>query len=240
MEKKDWSTTAERFIAYFDIMGFKNMIKKGNLNDLYEKFKTLINTNIKGNRRSRITYYIYSDLIVVITQDSSQDSLKQLLEASVKITNQILDLDWGVSGSIAKGKLVFDKQNHIFLGQPVVDAYLAQEDVDFYGIVICDSAVDEVKKYISDVKSKKITMHLGDLLREERLHFKTGYYSQYHLCWFDYVYNERGSTHPYYIKRANTEDVKNKMKIMLDSTKGKARRYIENTIELLDMKIDLE
>ena len=29
MEKKDWSTTAERFIAYFDIMGFKNMIKKG-------------------------------------------------------------------------------------------------------------------------------------------------------------------------------------------------------------------
>ena len=83
-------------------------------------------------------------------------------------------------------------------------------------------------------------MHLGDLLREERLHFKTGYYSQYHLCWFDYVYNERGSTHPYYIKRANTEDVKNKMKIMLHSTKGKARRYIENTIELLDMKIDLE
>ena len=155
--KNTWSTTAERFIAYFDIMGFKSMIKtdKDKLLDLYNKFMTLIKTNIKGNRRSRITYYIYSDLIVVVTQDSSQDSLKQLLEASVKITNQILNLDWGVSGSIAKGKLVFDKQNQIFLGQPVVDAYLAQEDVEFYGIVICDSAVEEIKKYLSYVKSKR-------------------------------------------------------------------------------------
>ena len=232
--KNTWSTTAERFISYFDIMGFKSMIKTDKLLDLYNKFMTLIKTNIKGNRRSRITYYIYSDLIVVVTQDSSQDSLKQLLEASVKITNQILNLDWGVSGSIAKGKLVFDKHNQIFLGQPVVDAYLAQEDVEFYGIVICDSAVDDVKKYLSDVKSKRITKHLVNLLKEERLHFKTGYYSQYHLCWFKYFYNEKGSTHPYYIRNTTDEHVKQKLEVMFQNTKGKARRYIENTIELLN------
>ena len=59
MAKQAWPATAERFIAYFDIMGFKNMIKTGKLSDLYDKFKTLINNNIKGNRRSRITYYVY-------------------------------------------------------------------------------------------------------------------------------------------------------------------------------------
>ena len=239
MAKHEWPINAERFIAYFDIMGFKNMIKtgngNGNLTDLYNKFMTLIKTNIKGNRRTRITYYIYSDLIVVVTQDSSQDSLKQLLEAAVKITNQILNLDWGVSGSIAKGKLIFDKQNQILLVQPVVDAYLAQEDVEFYGIVICDSAVEEVKKYISDVKSKKITKHLSGLLKEDRLHFKTGYYSQYHLRWFDYEYNEKGPKHPYYIKKANGEQIKHKMITMLHSTKGKAKRYIENTMELFNI-----
>lgn len=155
MAKEEWTVTAERFIAYFDIMGFKYMIKTGNLTDLYDKFSNLIKANIKGNRRSRISYYIYSDLIVVITQDGTQDSFKQLLEASIKITNGIINLDWGVSGSIAKGKLTFDKQNHIFLGQPVVDAYLAQEDVEFYGIVICDSAVGDVKNIYQMLRIKK-------------------------------------------------------------------------------------
>lgn len=233
MAKEDWIISAERFIAYFDIMGFKNMIKTGALNDLYLKFTNLINTNIKGNRRTRIAYYIYSDLIVVITKDSSQDSLKQLLEASIKITNDILSLGWGMSGSIAKGKVVYDNKQNIFLGQPVVDAYLMQEDIDFYGIVVCDSAVDEIKKYIEDAKSKKRTMHLGEILKEERLHFKSGYYSQYHLRWFDFLYNEHGPQHPYYIKKRSDDNTRQELQNMLQKTKGKARRYIENTLEIL-------
>lgn len=233
MAKEDWLTTSERFIAYFDIMGFKNMIKTGNLNDLYSKFSNLINTNIKGNRRTRIAYYIYSDLIVVITKDSSQDSLKQLLEASIKITNDIIGLEWGMSGSIAKGKVVYDSKKNIFLGQPVVDAYLTQEDVDFYGIVIHESAEEEVKKYILDAQSKDRTKHLGDLLKEERLHFKSGYYSQYHLRWFDYYYNEHGPQHPYYIKKRSDDQIKQKLYSMMQSTKGKSRRYIENTLDVI-------
>lgn len=36
--KNTWSTTAERFIAYFDIMGFKSMIKTDKLLDLYNMY----------------------------------------------------------------------------------------------------------------------------------------------------------------------------------------------------------
>lgn len=233
MAKEEWLISAERFIAYFDIMGFKKMIKDGNLNDLYTKFSKLIETNISANRRSRIAYYIYSDLIVVITKDSSQDSLKQLLEASIKITNDIIDFDWGMSGSIAKGRVVYDNKKHIFLGQPVVDAFLMQEEVDFYGITICDSAVEDIKRYIADAEKKKITRHLCGLLKEERLHFKSGYYSQYHLRWFDYVYNPKGPSHPYYIKQRDDNHVVEKLQSMLHVTKGKAKRYIENTLDLL-------
>lgn len=86
---------------------------------------------------------------------------------------------------------------------------------------------------MSDAKNKKITEHLSDLLKEERLHFKSGYYSQYHLRWFDYMYNEKGPTHPYYIKRTSEYQTKQKMQGMLQKTKGPARRYIENTMELL-------
>lgn len=235
MAKKNWTITTERFIAYFDIMGFKKMVsKEDDLKEIYNKFLQLIKTNIRGSRRSRITYYIYSDLIVVITQDGTQDSLKQLLEASVKITNEILKLEWGMSGSIAKGVMTYDGDNKIFLGKPVVDAYQTQEDVEFYGIVVCDSAVEDVKKYILDVKSKKLTKHLGELLKEERLHFKSGYYSQYHLCWYNYFYNDKGPTHPYYIKKqTDATIIKNLLHKIMESTTGKARRYIENTLELL-------
>lgn len=73
------------------------------------------------------------------------------------------------------------------------------------------------------------------MLKEDRLHFKTGYYSQYHLRWFDYEYNEKGPKHPYYIKKANGEQIKHKMITMLHSTKGKAKRYIENTMELFNI-----
>lgn len=233
MEKKDWSKTSERFIAYFDIMGFKVMMKSDKLEDISKKFSDLIKANTYHNRRSRIDYYIYSDLIVVLTQDGTQDSLKQLLEASVKITNEIMDLNWGMSGSIAKGKVFYDRDKHIILGQPVVDAYLMQEDVEFYGIAVCDSAVEDVKKYIENAKTKKISEHLSGLLKEERIYFKSGHYSQYHLRWFDYKYNSVGPQHPYYIKKRDNKEIQSKLETMMSETKGRSKRYIENTLDIL-------
>lgn len=232
MAKKDWAKTTDRYIAYIDIMGFKKMVNDPEESKvLPSKFTQLIN-NIR-DRRSQIDYYIYSDLIVVITQDNSLLSLKKLLEVSIKITSEFLNLNWGMSGSISKGKVFYDRNNHIILGRPIVEAYLMQEDVEFYGIAICDSAIEDVKKYIEWADTRRGTRHLVNLLREERIHFKSGYYSQYHLRWFDYEYNSAGPQHPYYIKKRSDDSVKQKLQKMLQNTQGKSKRYIENTLDLI-------
>lgn len=230
-KSSSWSITCERYVAYFDIMGFKAMIAKDKgTTELYNGFKKLIDGITKRlYKYTRIKISVFSDLIVIITKDNDSKSFAQLADASLMLIQDVLKNEhWGLNGCISAGIVSYDENRNIFLGQPIVDAYLTTEDIEFYGVVIHTTAEQAVKEYI-EVKCKEgNNSHLEKLFVEQRIHFKSGFYSQFHLRWFDFdvvkMYNP-GDSNPIYTKLL--DEIKQK-------THGRGRRYIEYTIDAIN------
>lgn len=222
--------TKERFVAYFDIMGFKNMICTKPTNGIYCQFKELLDgLKNKLKTHKHLSYSAFSDLIVIITEDDSDKSFTQLADAALMMMQDtFFHFKWGMSGCIAKGDVTYDKERNIFLGQPIVDSFLATEDIDYYGVVIHKSAVQDVKKYIARKKKNLTNSHLEHLFKEERLYFKSGFFSEMQLRWFDFDL----------VKKYSPESVHKLIYPLLEEMKneihGKARRYIENTVDVIN------
>lgn len=221
--------TKRRFVAYFDIMGFKNMIKTKDTTDVYNQFKNLLD-EIKNELKTHkyLSYSAFSDLIVIITEDDSDKSFTQLADAALMMMRDtFFRYSWGMSGCIAKGVITYDEERNIFLGQPIVDAYLTSDELDYYGVVVHNSAYEDVTKYIARKNKNKRASHLENLFKDERLYFKSGFYSEFHLRWFDFdlkkIYDPQ-NVHKEILKR---------LKDMSNAIHGKARRYIENTQDII-------
>lgn len=222
--------TKNRYVAYFDIMGFKNMIKTNPADDIYTKFKDLLD-EIKRRLKTHkyLAYSAFSDLIVVITEDDSDKSFTQLSDAAlILMQDTFFKYKWGMSGCIAKGKITYDKDRNIFLGQPIVDAYLTSEDIDYYGVIVHQSANEDVRKYIARKKKASKNSHLENLFKEERVYFKSGFYSEYHLRWFDFDSVKK------YNPQESCKLVISDLNDMLNNIHGRARRYIENTKDIIN------
>lgn len=222
--------TKNRFVAYFDIMGFKNMIKINSTNDIYTKFKDLLDGIKKRfNTHKLLAYSAFSDLIVVITEDDSGQSFTQLSDAAlILMQDTFFNYKWGMSGCIAKGEITYDKVRNIFLGQPIVDAYLTSEDIDYYGVIVHQSAHEDVRKYINRKRKAHKNSHLENLFKEERVYFKSGFYSEYHLRWFDFDRVKK------YNPQESSKLVISNLNDMLNKIHGRARRYIENTKDIIN------
>lgn len=225
----NWSTTTKRYIAYFDIMGFKQLIGTKTNALIYDTFVKLID-DIKKRLKNynRITFTVFSDLILIISKDKSKQSFAQLVDASLMLIQDTLKKgNWVMNGCISYGDVTYDSVRNIFLGKPIVDAYLTTEDIEFYGVVVHQSSLEAMKEYVKTKQDEGAESHLENLFKEERLHFKSGYYSQYHMRWFDYndvkIFSKQESNNNYlYMLR--------KLK---DTTFGRGRRYIEYTEDII-------
>lgn len=234
MEEIVETNTKSRYVAYFDIMGFKNMIKpqdgkKDPTDEVYEEFKDLLD-GIKKELKTynHLSFSAFSDLIVIITDDDSDKAFNQLADASLMMMRDtFFNYQWGMSGCIAKGIITYDKERNIFLGQPIVDAYLTSEDLDFYGVVVHKSAMEAVDQYIAIKKKSSSSSKLNNLFKEERLYFKSGFYTECHLRWFDYDKVKK------YDPATTHKSVDEQLDEMMKTIHGKPRRYIENTKDIV-------
>ena len=230
LENPELSNTRMRFVAYFDIMGFKNMIRTKPTDSIYGQFRDLLD-DIQNKLKTHklLAYSAFSDLIVVITDDDTSKAFTQLADAALMLMQGTFTrYGWGMSGCIAKGEITYDKNRNIFIGQPIVDAYLLSEDIDYYGVAVHKSAHDDVRKYITRKKREKKNSHLEFLFKEERIYFKNGFYSEYHLRWFDFDLVKKYDpqrTHKLIFKTLDN---------ILKDIHGKARRYIENTKDVIN------
>lgn len=133
-----------------------------------------------------------------------------------------------MNGCISGGIVSFDEDRNIFLGQPIVDAYLATEDTEFYGIIVHKSAENAVKEYIKLKQEEGNASHLENLFLEQRLHFKSGYYTQYHMRWFDFDDAKKYDPVTAHSKYTTL------LKKIHKKTEGRGRRYIEYTIDAIN------
>ena len=162
----------------------------------------------------RVKTFTFSDSVLFVTKEDSPKDLFQL-SAAMKISQEA-SLQSGVptKGAISHGLVTADFENSVFFGQPIIDAYLLQEQVFYYGIVLDNNSEAMLKKVIiqNDPEFKPIHfIRLPTIL-------KTGKIIHYN------------------IKMNSLFD--DQLDYLYETVSGQPRKYVDNTIEMYEAMKD--
>lgn len=148
----DWDSNHERIILYADIMGFKQFLRQYPHNEVVDKLREFVD-NIRKNMSpfqtaGHLRMTLFSDLVVMAVDSCTPKNFLLIVKAAAELMRECHKHKFPVNGCISCGNLVFDdsieEDGHktkrpympLFAGQSVVDAYLLNEDLFCYGIVL--------------------------------------------------------------------------------------------------------
>ena len=223
-DRPKWKSTAKRFVAFFDVMGFKDMVARNSHSFVLEKLHSLevglsvlddirAKKYVYGNTPVSETHVMkFSDSIVIFTEsDTEEDANKIILDSALLLEHAFLK-GIPMKGAISYGEVTVDFNKFIFFGQPIIDAYLLHEQL-FQLSVVLDH----------NFEKKISTMNL---CKEA--------HSRYRTC--EVSLKGNSVTHQM-IQPADSQTIKvclEKIDEMYLSVSGSARRYLGNTKRFLE------
>lgn len=218
----DKVTTASRFVAFFDILGFKDMVMKSSHNDILEKLYKLkeeikvleemdfnhddfkdIEIKPKKDQTKSVTF---SDSIIFFSRGDTKEDLVKILLDSFWILNEALGHGIAIKGAISFGEITVDFHNSLFFGQPIIDAYLLHEDLHMVEVVLDHNCENQINKIGDPIP---ITRNLR----------------------FDKVKMKYGATMHTLLVTKNIDERIAILNNLYKITSGSPRQYIDNSIE---------
>ena len=222
-----WKISAKRYVGIVDIMGFKDLLTRLSHNEVYDLMKKVAKTlnsvesvfsvdyESEADVDVNVTMMLYSDSIMIYTRDDQPHSLENLIASISTLSDSLFSDGIPHKGAIAFGQMTLDIDNSIFFGQPLVDAYLLQEELKFYGIAVHGTA--EKNEEIFDDES----------IFEYNCPFKNG--SAKHLTIAPGVSLSED------FEEKTVDNLIDKVFKMRENTSGSLRKYIDNTIDYLNI-----
>lgn len=237
----DTEHTRRRFVAFFDIMGFKKRVYKdhddlvdrmGYLQQIIgaiegvatkeiEKRNKSITEQVGKNLdeiviRSYARAVIFSDSILVYTEDDSLSSMYHIFSISGAIAGRAYESDLPLKGAISLGKFTANFEKSLYIGKPLIEAYLLQEDLLYFGVILHN----KVENYL-------VMNDLQDRLKNE----KWGILRKYDNPFKNGVANHQTVIWPtIYGKLIDTPITPDKLIQQRKSVSGSIRVYYDNTI----------
>jgi hypothetical protein len=176
MEEKNelWNETPNIFVAFLDIMGFKDRVFREKHEDILKSLRKLRSAIVvveqdaeerlrdkkqfkekrekKASNTSCVFPISFSDSIVLFTNDDSDDSAEKILNETNYIFSSAIACGIPMKGSIAFGEMTVDTKHSLYFGQPLIDAYELHKELQIYGVVIHHTA----QKQFELLKNKSI------------------------------------------------------------------------------------
>ena len=215
--------TNKRFVAFFDILGFKDMVMKYSHQDVLSKLNLLkkhtlklenfqwntektkkANINPKPDQTKSVTF---SDSIIFFSHSGTKEDFVKILVDSHTILKVALNNGIAIKGAISFGEITVDFVNSLFFGQPIIDAYLLHEDLHMLDVVLDHNCENQIKTF-------------GNL---EVINLNIR---------FDKVKMKYGSVkHTIVVSHATHEERIKVLEELYRITSGKPRMYIDNSLE---------
>lgn len=215
----EWVETTDRYVAFFDILGFKNLVfsedhntvlKKLNIiNQATEKMMdpTLKFTNENNLAKDLSKVYKFSDSIIFISKSNSYDDFAKIIHDSYRFLQTSFENEIPIKGVISYGKITISEDNSMIFGKPIIDAYLLQDELHILSVVIDNYAEVEYAKFKND------NLQIKKVIFDEKVSFKSGKIRHK-------VIKPLGKV---------KEVCQERLKIMRLSCSGKTRLYYDNT-----------
>ena len=138
-------------MAYFDILGFGNIVESFPVEFVREKLKE---AQKEGNAFNAICRFkFFSDSFIFYTENDSMDSFKSIWGVSafffmIMCTRSRIP-HFPMRGCLNVGKFYADEENGIIFGSALIGAYSLSEGQDWIGFVLSEEARKKLEDYES-------------------------------------------------------------------------------------------
>lgn len=207
-----------RFVAFLDIMGFKDRVARTKHNVLLsqlEKFNRDITQYIGIYEHMGLQLAQFSDSIVLFSNDDTLKSLEAIGEVASGVMRIAIQQQIPLKGAIAQGQITCDISKQLFFGQALIDAYLLEESIHYYGVLVHHSAEQSV---IDLNKTSR-------LFKDVKAPLKSGKISHYELSW--YVNNGLPD------RTEQLAQIRKALNHIRQTVSDAPRKYIDHTLEVM-------
>ena len=165
----------ETFFVFLDILGFQKVVEKNStqeLEDIIIKFRCGFNAAIDKSRTleyvnchdglagaakidiSKLNFRLYSDSILIWTEDVKFNTFRNLLEAVSELLSYSMQNGMPLRGAMTYGDLLVSKENEngqflsneAIYGKALVEAYEEEGKMEWAGCVLTQKAWNKVKE----------------------------------------------------------------------------------------------
>lgn len=231
IDQVKWELTTNRFIAFFDILGFKDLVMRRTHDEVLQKLEVLKETiaNLGKIHTSELLKrhelddgqtrsVTFSDSIIFFSRgDTEKDAFKILLDCYGIILRSLSE-GIAIKGAVSFGQVTVDFNTSLFFGQPIIDAYLLHEDLQMLTVVVDHHAEVKLKSYMGN-------RNISEMLVTYKANLKSG-----------------RITHQL-LRPMAQKDVKGRIDQvtkLYEQVSGRPRLYIDYTIEFLNALLQPE
>lgn len=161
----------DKYVAFIDILGFKNWLKD---NDQYEankyikKYANIVRTEWQKADTTGLSCIVVSDCVVVFSEDTEKNKLSKMISLTKEICIKMFEgTATLMRAAICKGHFEqiphSDDRNYydnyyenVFVGQAYVDAFLLEEKPKIAGISLSKEVYKDVCNFFPAVESEVI------------------------------------------------------------------------------------
>lgn len=230
----------EKYVLYADIMGFKERVMRTKHEDLKKELKELrkelddwLLPYLENVKTFKVSFF--SDSILIVDEISPL-GFHRISSAAAGLMLISLMHKFPIKGAIAKGEFTYEEEEQLFFGRAIVDAYLLQEEVHYYGIVAHHTMEEDIKKYSNGMQ----TPDLNDRLLVcpyilSPIPLKKGKTNHYHLAYnlsVDPSYTDEDLI--VYCDKGYCD-----LEQIYGTVSGAPRIYVDNTLRVLEEDLRL-
>lgn len=234
---KTWEPTAERYVAFLDIMGFKDRVWRKLHTDVVHDLDLLVPTVKKlkakaeqslkmakmGTARYKVSMIVrplmFSDSILLVSGDDTWESAYAMFDAIQRIMLQGMDNDIPIKGALACGEETADFTKSLHFGRPLIDAYELQDELQMYGVVLHHTAEKTLAETQLDGDITMLDAVKKRFVVDYKTPMKAGG-SVEHCC----------LTWQVGLSESYAEGI---VRRFYGSVSGKPRKYVDNTLDFL-------
>lgn len=147
----------ERWFCYLDLLGFKNLVRTGAVEQvipLYKEVIRVLEQHAAPKEKLGISHSWFSDTFIIFSRgDSSQEFA--LVEQAGRLFFQKLILSRiPVRGALTFGKLYSQLERNIFIGEALIDAYEYGEKQDWLGFLLTPRVYEKLEQSSLDLRHR--------------------------------------------------------------------------------------
>ena len=150
-----------RLLAFFDILGFANLLYTKDLEELHDLYKTFLQevkseifmtqSTLEGSQNSEVSnfekYIVFSDSIILVSYNIDDiNNINKFILSCISLMEKSIKYKLPLRGAIGNGDIIIDEVNDIFLSKDFAKIYKFEGQQDWCGC----SILDDTKKLVNN------------------------------------------------------------------------------------------